>query len=313
VTLHGTKSFRLTLLLCLGLPFAVLVSRSQAGPSTTQDRTLTSVSTDAPTSAPRQETAAAIETNANLPTAIAVPTVTPFLAITANSQWKPISQSFDGVEMVIVPPGCFRMGDDQAGDYEKPITALCLDKPFWLDKYEVTQAQFAQLGGKAARIPGFIGTNRPRETITWFEARDFCAKRGTRLPSEAEWEYAARGPDSLVYPWGNTFDPNNVVYATNANRQTADVGSRPRDAAWVGALDLSGNVEEWTSSLFQPYPYLADDGRESATNTSNARVIRGGSWFLGSAFVRVTIRHLETPENGNYALGFRCARSYDSN
>ncbi len=241
-------------------------------------------------------------------------TPTPFPKVTANSQWKPVERDFDGVTMVQVPAGCFMMGSASGGDdNERPVTRICFDAAFWLDKTEVTQGQFKRLRGKAARNPGFPGDNRPVEMITWFEARDFCAKRGARLPTEAEWEYAARGPDNLTYPWGNTFVADNVVFLGNSNAQTANAGSKPNGASWVGALDLSGNVQEWMSSLYKPYPYQVADGRENSANDIDPRTTRYGSWDLTQADVfRAAFRRGAFPQGFGTQMGFRCAGTFES-
>ncbi|PJF27076.1 MAG: hypothetical protein CUN52_15015, partial [Phototrophicales bacterium] len=182
------------------------------------------------------------------------PTIPPGYAgganITTNEQWTPVEQEFDGVVMVLVPKGCFMMGSDDGDSDEQPVHEQCFDEPFWIDKYEVTQAQFAQFGGRKANPNYFKGDDLPIERITWFEARDYCEqRRGGRLPTEREWEYAARGPKNLIYPWGNEFMANNVVYDGNSNSGTAPVGSREGGISWVGAMDMSGNVWEWVSSL----------------------------------------------------------------
>lgn len=203
------------------------------------------------------------------------------------------------------------MGSDNGVSDEKPVHQVCFDQPFWIDRTEVTQAQFRRFEGKTARASYFTGDNRPRENITWFEARDFCAQRGGRLSTEAEWEYAARGPEGLTYPWGNAFVGNNVVYASNSNNQTANVGSRPDGVSWVGALDMSGNVWEWVSSLYKPYPYEADDGRESTSDTNSTHVLRGGGWNGGGGVLRAANRDRSTPDIRYNGWGFRCARSYN--
>ncbi len=261
-------------------------------------------------------------------------TATPVPTVTANSQWTPVIQDFDGVTMVLVPAGCFRMGSSEEQiDYafklvkarrptdaqrrwfndEKPAHEVCFAQPFWIDQMEVSQGQFKRFGGKALKSSKFMGDDRPVEQISWFEARDFCALRGARLPTEAEWEYTSRGPESLIYPWGNVFVADNVVYATNFNQQTAKVGSKPKGASWVGALDMSGNVWEWVSSLYQPYPYKANDGREADTGTQVGvrRVVRGGSWHNHSENVRATSRYRYAPSYTSITYGFRCARAYN--
>jgi dipeptidyl aminopeptidase/acylaminoacyl peptidase len=210
--------------------------------------------------------------------------------------------------MVLVPAGCFVMGSDSGQANEKPTHQQCFSQPFWIDQTEVTNAQYGSSGD-------FSGDNLPREDVTWYEAHDFCLKRGARLPTEAEWEYAARGPDSLVYPWGDAWIPDNLVWRDGKNRQTSPVGSRPAGTSWVGALDMAGNVWEWTSSIHKPYPYDAQDGRENEADTTSYRVIKGGSWDFGDSNVaRAAWRggdgyRLDQHDNG---IGFRCARNADA-
>ncbi len=256
---------------------------------------------------------------------------TPVPTVTANKQWKPQYKTFDGVEMALVPPGCFMMGstDAQVQDVinqalkkgwpsadarkyffaEKPRHKVCFTEPFWIDRTEVTQAQFQKFGGKAAKSPGIRRANRPVDRVTWFEARDFCDKRDARLPSEAEWEYAARGPDGLVFPWGNTFDQDKVI-GNDKIAAIADVGSKPKGASWVGALDMSGNLIEWTNSIYKPYPYDADDGRESSSDRKSYRVRRGGAAGNFPLNLRAADRIGLTPDFiMTEWVGFRCARS----
>lgn len=241
-----------------------------------------------------------------------------FQAITRNVDWRPITQVFDGVDMALVPIGCFMMGSEDEQDDEKPVSRQCIDQPFWIDKTEVTNAQFAQYNGVAGRESRWTDPNRPRDSITWSDARDFCVSRGGRLPTELEWEYTARGPDNLVYPWGNDFIADNVVYRENSGNQTADVGSRPGGVSWVGALDLNGNVWEWVSTIYDtdpssgifPYPYRADDGREDLERTGVLRALRGGSWLNDETIVRAPLRSWFDPSSEYLVIGFRCARSY---
>ena len=227
--------------------------------------------------------------------------------VTKNEEWTPQERDFDGVTMVLVPAGCFMMGSNDAYG-EQPVHEQCFDTPFWIDKYEVTQAQFAQFNGQKANANRFTGDNLPVETIIWFEARDFCELRGGRLPTEREWEYAARGPSNLIYPWGNDFVANNVVYVDNSNDQTAPVGSRPDGVSWVGALDMSGNVWEWVSSLYESYPYTSNN--ESDNDNSSARMRRGGSWVnVVDDGVRSADRDWPDPTLWRDNNGFRCLRS----
>ncbi|MBL8161523.1 MAG: SUMF1/EgtB/PvdO family nonheme iron enzyme [Anaerolineae bacterium] len=270
-------------------------------------------------------TRAALQTADAVRIAQATPTPTlsteqsAFAPDTRNAAWTPVERDFDGVTMVLVPKGCFIMGSDadaQSGDASQWITGVpdggeqCFDTPFWIDKFEVSQAQFARFGGQQALAPGFAGEQQPVERITWIEARDFCVLRGARLPSEREWEYAARGPDGLSYPWGDEWDASKAIWYGNSGGETAEVGSIPAGASWVGALDMSGNVWEWVGSQLLDYPYNASDGREDI-RTDALFVLRGGSWSdtvidLLRAATRTGWYH---PDGWLHHLGFRCARS----
>ena len=234
--------------------------------------------------------------------------------VTSNAQWQPYvedyASKFDAMEMVLVPAGCFMMGSesDNSSANEHPVSRDCFNTPFWIDRYEVTNAQYGSPGQ-------FSGNNRPRERVSWNDAKRYCDAHGGRLPTEAEWEYAARGPDGLLYPWGNEFVPANLIYKDSSNGETADVGSRPGGVSWVGAYDLSGNVEEWVSTIYDqaafPYPYATDDGRENTTDTSSSRVLRGGSWNDNNYNVRAAYRDRQGPFAVGNDFGFRCVRAYE--
>ncbi len=226
--------------------------------------------------------------------------------MTRNAEWTPVIQKFQNVEMVEVPPGCFTMGSEDGRRDERPTSQVCFDEPYWIDRTEVTNAQYGSSGA-------YAGPNRPRENLTWFEARDFCTKRGARLPTEAEWEYAARGPQSLLFPWGNELVPDNLSYDRNMNNnETADVGSHPGGASWVGAMDMSGNVWEWVNSIYMPYPYSATDGRESDTDTTSPRSYRSGWLSYNDRGVSAPQRYYKKPSDRDWHIGFRCALSATS-
>jgi formylglycine-generating enzyme len=273
-------------------------------PTATPTGTITSAFTATPT---LTDTPTATYTPSRTP--IPIPLGKPGNPVTRNAEWTPVVEVLTGVEMVQVPVGCFMMGSEDGYEDERPVHQQCFDTPFWIDIYEVTNQQFAAFGGQASNPSAFSGDNRPREPITWFEARDFCELRGARLPTEAEWEYAVRGPDSLVYPWGNEFIANNVVYSGNSDGQLADVGSRSGGMSWVGAYDMSGNTWEWVSSAYEAYPYDPNDGREDLNRTDVWRVMRGGSFFFNEHFLRAARRDENSPDYGINYSGFRCALS----
>lgn len=216
-----------------------------------------------------------------------------------NISWTPIIQNFNGADMTLVPRGCFQMGTtgsvpdpyDQDEQINGQSHQQCIDNPFWIDVYEV----------------GNGGTNIPRTNVTWYEANSFCQNRGARLPTEKEWEFAARGPDSWIYPWGNEFDSNRVVFG-NPNGQPETVDSRPNGKSWVGAYNLAGNVWEWTSSLYRSYPYITSDDRENL-NAGGDRTIRGGSYAHPAGHQRSSNRHSNPAHYHDSNVGFRCARN----
>ncbi len=221
--------------------------------------------------------------------------------VPGNTAWQPVSKTFNAVEMVEVPAGCFTMGSANGRRDELPVTPICFDQPYWIDRTEVTNGQYGSDGP-------FAGADKPRTNVTWFEARDYCKSRAARLPTEAEWEYAARGPDSLLYPWGDQFNADDLVYDANFNGQLSDVGSRPGGVSWVGADDLAGNAWEWVSSLYRPYPYQANDGREDPDNTTERRVYRGGMGSYVSEGTSAAKRFRNDPSARDWFVGFRCAK-----
>lgn len=237
---------------------------------------------------------------------------------TLAADWMLFERDFEGVRMVLVPVGCFRMGADPSAFYWDDGQTTqgipdageqCFDKPFWIDKYEVTNGQFRRLLGHIKQTGKWTEDNAPVQHIKWQDAVSFCQQRGGRLPTEREWEYAARGVENFVYPWGNEFHTNRVIYRENSNNRTAIVGSRPNGASWVGAFDMAGNVWEWTLSKGYSYPYDAKDGREVIDNNHEKRIVRGGSWSSYALDTRATYRAHENITPGFNNIGFRCMRN----
>ncbi len=231
--------------------------------------------------------------------------------VAALAQLTPIIEDFDAIDMVFVPAGCFLMGSAltvDASPHEQ-----CFDQPFWIDRFEVSNAQFDRyFRGENPAETIWADPDQPRTFVTWFEAVRYCSERGalTYLPNEAEWEYAARGPNSNLYPWGPDFIADYVVYNAEG---PAPIQSNPEGASWVGAYHMSGNAYEWTSTIYDPerftYPYDAQDGRENPDDVESFRVLRGGSWGIQlSDRLRLSNRDPDSPYQSNDYIGFRCAR-----
>ncbi|HSG44199.1 MAG TPA: formylglycine-generating enzyme family protein [Anaerolineales bacterium] len=227
--------------------------------------------------------------------------------VSSNDEWTVYSEIIAGVEMNLVPAGCFMMGSSDELIYaaadEKPAHEVCFDVPFWIDTYEVTNEQYGEAGH-------WSENELPRESIAWEDALAYCENRGARLPTEAEWEYAARGPDNLEYPWGNEFVAANAVVEQNAGAQTNPIGSKAEGRSWIGAYDMSGNVWEWVSDWYAHDYYSS----EALTNPQGPergtyKAIKGGSWSNDSIFVRSANRGMPISGMSGNVLGFRCASS----
>lgn len=236
--------------------------------------------------------------------------------------------------MVQIPAGPFAMGSDSGPEDERPRHTIVLSA-FAIDRLPVTNAEFARflhLQGALNRIgermydfddpdarihrvdgqyradPGY--ESHPVVEVPWAGARDYCASQGKRLPTEAEWEKAARGSDGRRYPWGDeTPDRSRARYASGWN-ETAPVGAFPAGASPHGVLDMAGNAWEWVSSAYRPYPYRADDGREDPTS-GPVRGTRGGGHDSPAEEITTTQRGRylsRNPRSGHHNIGFRCAR-----
>jgi serine/threonine-protein kinase len=248
-----------------------------------------------------------------------------------------LTRTKDGMVMVYVPAGEFPMGTTQGFEDEQPVHTVYVDG-FWIDQTEMTNEQFAaflnekgnqeeggamwlnvnsedclieQVGGKYQPKSGYA--NHPVVGVTWYGAAAYCEWAGARLPTEAEWEYAARGPEGRVFPWGDEFDCtlcNSWAEGCDGYDRTAPVGSFPGGASWCGALDMLGNVWEWVADWYGP-DYYANSPSRNPTGPSSGvyRVMRGGSWF---AYVHPTnnprwYRNNDLPNLSYGYVGFRCA------
>lgn len=170
------------------------------------------------------------------------------------------------------------------------------------------QARIEVRGGRFAAAEGY--RDHPVAETTWRGARDYCRWRGARLPTEAEWEAAARGKAGRRYPWDSAPPSDARVYAGHPSGVTAPVGSHPAGATPEGIEDLAGSLAEWTASLYRPYPYDPDDGRNDPT-AAGERTTRGGDYVFDTAPDQLTGYFRDgfsrAPQDGHRHIGFRCA------
>jgi formylglycine-generating enzyme required for sulfatase activity/Tfp pilus assembly protein PilF len=253
----------------------------------------------------------------------------------------------DGMIMVYVPAGEFQMGssDDQIDalpdlcppgqddcplgtlkDEEQPAHTVAVDG-FWLDLTPVTIGQYfacmtegdCEYGRPISfELPK---ADRPMVWVNWGQAREYCTWAGGRLPTEAEWEYAARGPSAWIFPWGNEFDGTQLNYCDARCQEAgadlrfddgyADLGpvaAYPSGASWCGALDMAGGVWEWVADWFGRY--TADRQTNPAGSSEGEhRVLRGGAWNTAPYLTRNSTRGWNVPDTSGPNIGFRCASS----
>jgi formylglycine-generating enzyme required for sulfatase activity len=221
-----------------------------------------------------------------------------------NRDWTPYAAALPDcrladIKFCLVPVGNFAMGStDGFYNDETPVKVQEITQPYWISQHTITNAQWAQAVTEGAvRPPLQIGrandwyrgtafANHPVVGITWLMARDFAQWVGGRLPTEVEWEYAARGIESWRYPWGNEWNKSIPWFGSNSSGSPSPVTSAPagtslaQTASWVGAYHMTGNVWEWTASLYDSYPYERSGQRERDLRATDElpRVMRGGSW-----------------------------------
>ncbi len=198
----------------------------------------------------------------------------------------------------------------------RPVHRVRITKGFWLGKYEVTNAQYRKFceatGRKFPRGDRRIeqGDHHPVVEVRWHDAKAYCDHYGLSLPTEAQWEHAARGPEGRKYPWGDEWDPKKCCnpYNKGPGGRTFPVGSFPEGASWCGALDMAGNVWEWCGDWHGLSQVgFVDDPTGPATGL--LRVLRGGSWRDDSTrYFRGTYRCRNNPSVPTEIYGFRCSR-----
>ncbi len=260
--------------------------------------------------------------------------------------------------MIHVPGGSFFMGSDDGPPMERPAHPVTI-APFCIDEFEVTVQEYVRCSdvGRCKRAgttnewPGITGEERaafdplcnvrdpagharhPVNCIDWSMAERYCREQGARLPTEAEWEFAARGPDGRKYPWGDDAPTGTFLNACGTEcaawgrahgigekpmypdddgfANTAPVGSFPRGASRYGVQDVVGNVWEWVADWYGPYPAASssDERDPHGPGSGSERVIPGGAWNGSYAtWVRPTFRYKADPEQRSYGIGVRCAK-----
>ena len=223
-------------------------------------------------------------------------------------------------EMITIPAGKFTMGSNDSEDGAKPVHTVYLDS-YEIGRYEVMVAQyrkFCEATGRVMPKTPEWGWNddHPIVNVTWSDAEAYCKWAGGRLPTEAEWEKAARGTDGRTFPWGATWDKNRCANWELSLTSTAPVGSYPAGASPYGCMDMAGNVWEWCADWYDEDYYAASPSRNPAGPSSGGwRVLRGGGWtsFYGLNvyyFDRCTYRNSVCfPSNYDCDfVGFRLAR-----
>ena len=227
------------------------------------------------------------------------------------------NRAIDGMMMVFVPEGPFTMGSDNGSADEQPVHTVSLSE-FWIDQTEVTNGKYAlcvlaeactQPANLSSRTrSSYYGDSQfidfPVIHVDWNQAKSYCQWAGARLPTEAEWEKAARGTDGRSYPWGENIDKG---FANYAGSDTAQAGSYESGKSPYGAYDMAGNVQEWVEDWYGPYsnsPVTNPTGPASG----DQKVLRGGSWIDFSLNLRVSYRYRYSPGGRYFSDGFRCAR-----
>jgi formylglycine-generating enzyme len=217
----------------------------------------------------------------------------------------PGSSKSDHANMAHINGGCFVMGslEGEGDPDEHPQHKVCLDA-FYIDRYEVTQDEYEKVMKKNPSV--FSGCPTcPVEYVSWAEAKSYCEKTGKRLPTEAEWEYAARGGSESRYYWGSAMDTGCVWYSANSSNRTHPVGTRRPNG--YGLYDMLGNVREWCSDMFSDNIYRMSAVHSPKVVGGRYAVLRGGSWNDNANKVRTAARSSDVPKSRDSTNGFRCA------
>ncbi len=228
--------------------------------------------------------------------------------------------------MALIPQGEFTMGSNDHGD-EMPHQVVL--NAYSIDKFEVSNKNYREFlkdtGYTAPAYwddPRLNGKEQPVVGVNWYDASKFCEWKGKRLPTEAEWERAAKGPRGSHYPWGHKLTSEKANYGQNVGK-TMPVNSYPQGASDYGVYNMAGNVFEWVSDWYDPKYYAVSPAMNPQgpamgvdfANQGAVKVLKGGSWLAPASSLHTSHRFWNQPENNSYGvgLGFRCAKSEHSN
>src|SRR5215467_4911982 len=225
----------------------------------------------------------------------------------------------DGAAMVLIPAGEFTMGSDKGDDDEQPIHKVFLDS-FYLDKFEVTNGRFSKFveaiqseppWGFADKETPVVRPDQPVRWVNWMDAIGYCLWAGKRLPTEAEWEKAARGSVGRAYPWGN--DPPTPAHAVFGLKEGSDtvsaIGNRDKGKSPYGVHDLAVNLYEWTTDWYDEEFYSKNPAiNPKGPSEGTAKAQPGGSYINGAYRLRSSFRTKGDPTEHDPNVGFRCAQ-----
>ncbi|MCD6475932.1 MAG: SUMF1/EgtB/PvdO family nonheme iron enzyme [Anaerolineaceae bacterium] len=235
----------------------------------------------------------------------------------AGAIWQ---RSLDNMPMIYIPAGVFTMGTNDSRVDQRPAHEVWLEA-YWVDQYEVSNQQYAVCVSAGVCLEPVSSESETREeyydnssyfnypvlNVTWSQANAYCTWAGGRLPTEAEWEKAARGTDGRVYPWGDEFPDKTRLNYNNLIGDTSAVGSYATGASPYGVMDMAGNVREWVLDWYgNEYYQGSPEANPTGPEEGEMRGLRGGAWQSDVNSTRAVYRNMGYPQNSSNHIGFRC-------